>query len=548
MSPVRRALGLVIALPLLLAACGKDAPGAADGKPAGLAQDDRIAWLLASRTRTEPFAEDTSDLTAVLISKLASGQADPLAQAKLDLAEMGARALPALQRFFEANYADTITTARVINALDVAGMLPDGLGHALLMRGLDHPVGTVRLAALRGLMRQAGPADFERLEATASITGSEGQRELGLALWRADPARAVRELPKWAEGGMKAAIVMAFAPQLSEVRETEALGVLRGLLERVQGEFRARILSALARSGDAAALTELRTWLEDPDIGRREVAAHCLHDAGLQRELLPRLRADGYTPIRKLCAQALGEIPLDAEIRAALQDAAGDPSDEVRAIALAVLVKAGDAAGENEALELLKGNKSELERALLVLREGWGVRPELAERALTVLDGLRQGQFGTLRVERSSIWRAISQVPLERAARILYEEHRHNESPERLFSAHRWFLTQVGNTGEPGWRLVRELWRHETDPTRRVDLLMVSCYDRGEGGRRFLEEALDSGRMTPLEVLFAARELSRLGPAERVAPRLKRIVLGISDREVRPALNNLLWTWYGLER
>lgn len=554
MIRARRLSGALLALALLLAACSRhDAGGTsgasgADGTPVGLAQDDRIAWLLASRTRTEPFTADTSDLRAVLISKLASGQADPLAQAKLDLAQMGARALPELKRFFDANYSDAITTARVINALDVASLLPEGLGHELLMRGLDHPVGSVRLAALRGLTRQSTPQDFDRLEAVASLTGSEGQHELGMALWHADPARALRELPKWAEGGMKAEIVMAFAPRLGDVPDPQGLQAMRGLLERVQGEFRARLLSALARAGDAAALTELRTWLEDPEVSRREIAAHCLHDARLQRELLPRLRADGYAPIRKLCVEALGELALDDEIRSALQDAAGDPSDDVRLQALTVLVRAGDAAGENEALELLKGNKPELERALLVLRESWNRRAELAERALAVLDGLRQGQFGTLRVERSSIWRAISQVPLERAARILYEELQHNPSPERLFSAHRWFLTQIGNTGEAGWRFVRELWRQEGDPARRVDLLMASCYDRGESGRAFLEEALDSGRMTPLEVLFAAHELARMGPAERVAPRLKRITLGISDRAVRPALNNLLWSWYGLER
>ncbi len=531
-----------------LGGCSKEHAAPAQARLDPLAQDDRIAWLLQSRTRTEPFQEDTSELVAVLISKLASGQSDPLAQAKLDLADMGERALPALRRFFDAHYPDSISTARVINALDVASLLSDPLGHEILLRGIDHPVGSVRQAALRGMMRHALPEDFERLQAVASVTGSEGQLELGLALWHASPERVVRALPNWIEGSMKAAVVLAFAPKLSSVTDPELLAVLRSLLDKVQGEFRGRILSALAHSGDAAALTELRTWLESEDIPRREIAAHCLRDAGMQRELVSRLRQDGYAPIRKLAVQALGEIPLDDEVRAALQDAAGDPSEEVRTLALIALVHAGDAAGENEALELLKGSKSELERGLVVLREAWGTRRELAERALAVLDGLRQGTFGTLRVERGSIWRAISQVPLERAARILYDEMQHNASPDTHFSAHRWFLTQIGNTGEEGWRFVRGLWRQETDPVKRVDLLMASCYDRGEAGRAFLEEALDSGRMTPLEVLFAARELARMGPAERVAPRLKRVALSISDRDVRPALNNLLWSWYGLER
>ena len=53
--------------------------------------------------------------------------------------------------------------------------------------------------------------------------------------------------------------------------------------------------------------------------------------------------------------------------------------------------------------------------------------------------------------------------------------------------------------------------------------------------------------MTPLEVLYAANQLANMGPAERVAPLLKRVALGITDRSVRPALNNLLWAWYGLD-
>jgi len=58
---------------------------------------------------------------------------------------------------------------------------------------------------------------------------------------------------------------------------------------------------------------------------------------------------------------------------------------------------------------------------------------------------------------------------------------------------------------------------------------------------------LDSGRMTPPELLYAAQQLASMGPAERVAPRLKRLALTVDDRLIRPALNNLLWNWYGLE-
>lgn len=538
---------LVLAAWAACPGCSRENPSAGAAKPAGLAADERIAWLLASRTHSEPFLGDTSDLVPALISKLASGQSDPLAQAKLDLAAAGARALPALRQFFESCYGSETLVARVINALDTAALMPEGLGRPLLLRGLDHPMGSARVAALRGLVHEARPEDYERLRTVGAITGAEGQLQLAQALWRADPGRVVHELPGWIEGAMPGGIVLALGTLIARCEDHAALLALKPLLPKVTLEFGTRLRAALAKAGDEESLQQLRAMLADPAVEQREQAAKCLHEAGLQRELLPVLRGDGALALRELAAQALSELPFDDELRAALEAAAGDPAVEVRGMALTVLVGAHDPLGENEALALLKGDRSELERGLLVLREALKTRRELAERALAVLDGLRTGAIGPLRVERSSIWRAIAQIPLEAAARILFDELEHQPSPDRNFSAHRWFVTQIGNTGPEGLRLVRQRWRSENDPQRRVDLLNASCYDRGEEGRKFLEEAIDSQRMTPLELLYAAQQLASMGPAERVAPRLKRMALGVQDKAVRPALNHLLWTWYGLE-
>jgi len=372
------------------------------------------------------------------------------------------------------------------------------------VRGLDHPVGSVRVAALRGMGRQALPEDFERLKIVASVTGSEGYSQLAQALWKSDSARVVSELPLWLDGSMPTQVILPLGQLLHTLPDRAALLTLEPLLPKVTGEFRARLLGALALAGDAKALAELREMLADPLVARRETAANVARDAGLQRELLGRLREDGQATVRVIAAQALSELPLDDELRAALQLAAGDPSEDVRGLALRALVLARDPAGENEALELLKGERSDLERGLLVLRDAMRVRRELAERALALLDGLRTGSIGPLRVEKSSIWRAIAQVPLEAAARILFEELEHQPSPDRNFSAFRWFTTQIGNTGPEGWRLVRERWAKTSDPAQRLDLMNASCYDRDEPGRVFLEEALEGGRMTPPELLDAA--------------------------------------------
>ena len=514
----------------------------------GLAQDERIAFLLASKRHTEVFQDDTSQLVPALVSKLASGQSDPLAQAKMDLAAAGERALPDLKRFFDACYADEALAARLINALDCVALMEPSLGRPILLRGLDHPVASVRLAALRGMGKQALPEDFERLKLLAGITGSEGHEQLAMALWHADSARLVRELPEWIDGGrMPGQVILALGPLLSRFEDKPALLPLKPLAPRLAVEFQCRVLAALARAGDEDSLKELRAWLHDPVMPRREFAARCLTDAGLARELLPSLREEGYLPARLLAAQGLRTLPMDDELRGAFATALGDPSEEVRAVALAALVDARDASGENEALELLKGERPDLERGLRALRDAMAQRPELCERVLGVLDGLRSGSLQPLRVELSSIWRAMAQVPSEHAARILYDELQHQPSPDKHFSASRWFTTQIGNTGPAGWRFVRACWATENDPQRRLDLMNASCYDRGEDGRAFLESALASGRMTPLELRYAANQLVHMGPAERVAPLLKRVALGVDDKTVRPALNSLLWTWYGLE-
>ena len=51
--------------------------------------------------------------------------------------------------------------------------------------------------------------------------------------------------------------------------------------------------------------------------------------------------------------------------------------------------------------------------------------------------------------------------------------------------------------------------------------------------------------VTPYEILVAADYLVRLGPASEVAPILKRVALRLEHPEVRPALQCLLWRFYG---
>lgn len=546
-------LGLLLGL---LAACSPDPvqPGNAGAPATGgnpvdeLVAEPRIVELLGT-ARTEPFLEDTSDIIPVLASKLEFALSEPLHAAKRELAELGPAALPEVTRIYDRNADDPQLTPRAVNAMEVAARMREGTAHALLIRGMLHPTSTVRVVALRGMRSAARPSDFEMLVAQGPLCGPESFDELAAALWQSDKLRVAMSLPEWVmKRTVPPLVLLGIGPRLHEISDPAALEVLRELAPSVEGEMRARIWAALAKNGDPAALGGLRAWLKDEQVQRRELAAHCLRDAGLQKELVSSLRDDAYIPIRKLAAQALSEIELDAEALAVLEQALGDPSDEVRGVALGALVNKRVAIAENEALDLLKGDRPELERALVVLREPMLRQPELAERALAVLSGLENGSIGPLRVERSSLWRAMAQVPTRAAAQLLYARAATEPSPTKGITAHQWFTTQMGNCGAAGRELARTQWAAEQDPIRRMDLMMVACFEPDDAAREFLLQAFESGRMSAPEQLYAAFSLARIGPAAVVAPLLKRAALEVDDPRVRPAFNNLLWSWYGRYR
>ena len=56
---------------------------------------------------------------------------------------------------------------------------------------------------------------------------------------------------------------------------------------------------------------------------------------------------------------------------------------------------------------------------------------------------------------------------------------------------------------------------------------------------------VDDESIHPYERLYAADRAIRIGPASRVAPALKRAYQACTDPRLRPALQCLLWTWYG---
>jgi HEAT repeat protein len=110
--------------------------------------------------------------------------------------------------------------------------------------------------------------------------------------------------------------------------------------------------------------------------------------------------------------------------------------------------------------------------------------------------------------------------------------------------AHEWFVLQASNSGVAGQPFLIEELASETDALRRLDLLWAIGAPGNDAAREALIEFLERDDVEPLEKLFAAQQLVRMGPAGEIAPRLKQLALRIEDPVARRALQCLLWKWY----
>ena len=111
--------------------------------------------------------------------------------------------------------------------------------------------------------------------------------------------------------------------------------------------------------------------------------------------------------------------------------------------------------------------------------------------------------------------------------------------------AHRWLVMQASNSGQVGRAALSAAWAREEEGERRMDYLWGASLSAEEDTREFLLEVVMSPEAFDYERIYAADRLARMGPTPMVAPILKRACLGITDAVVRPAFEELLWTWYG---
>ncbi|MDA0947398.1 MAG: hypothetical protein O2799_02710, partial [Planctomycetota bacterium] len=178
--------------------------------------------------------------------------------------------------------------------------------------------------------------------------------------------------------------------------------------------------------------------------------------------------------------------------------------------------------------------------------------PGAAEEAFELLAPLLRGARD--RSQRIALMQSLSHIPTAEAADLLWAQISEFQGEVKGVTPHRFVCGLSWNTGEPGRQRLRSRLGEELDPLRRLDLIEWIWQDRSEASREVLMEALlqpreglDAGAR-PLEVLYLADRLAVMGPAEVVAPRIEWAYKESTDPVARPALQCMLWQWFGDQR
>lgn len=511
--------------------------------------DQRIADLLIPCAERQLYNRDTAQVIPILVEKLERGFTEPLQRAKEELAGLGDEAITEVRRLAERWYLEPEGSSYVANALDVAVLSDAESAHDVVLHFLSHPTSQLRLNAIRGMARRhARPEDFDRLRDQMVGESVQLHQAFSSALYRADKERAEDLFIEWLRTERFVDLWTTIVPYLAQTEREEVGQACLQLSVRAPSVVQPFLLAAAAKMGDENALNILRDQLSaESEIRLR--AAQALSAAGLGLELVPTLRADPDVGMRVIAAIALEEFADQTYARDALSEGIGDPSKEVRGACLEALLKVQDAAATSLLLSLLGQSMEDMQEALALLRNHWESTPGLAERAFEVLLSRYESVRERPMSEQKVVLKAMGQVPLRAAAKFLHDRalEIEREGLAESFAglrAHHWFMIQAANTGHPGRSYLASMLEQETDPSKRLDLIWVVAADRTDFARNFLIEFLEDGERSPYETLFAAQILARLGPAERVAPKLQRICYRMRNEDVRLALRCLMWNWY----
>ena len=529
--------------------CGGESSEAPAVAAPDLRVERRIAELLVPCANDSFYDRDLSDPIPILVDKLERGRPDPLKRAKEELGIQGEAAFPELARFFQRNYSDQMRSAYLENTVDALAFNQTDVAHELLLEASLHPQESVRSKAMDGLRRHARAVDFDALAPRLLTETPEIRRQIVSTLWDMDAARTEDLVLDWLEHGDRRELWAQGLPPLASSTRESTVQRCAALFVRFEPFVAAPLAACAARGGDANALAYLRAELHHESADRRMAAVTAATRATLAGELEHSLLEDPSDDVRAMAIPGVNSLPeLGEPQRTWLRTALDDPSPVVQGESLKVLCAHGDPDGITRALFQLDAEAGLLQSALLALREPMRHDEALARTALErllqrhVLEEERPVQ------QRTATFKAIAQVPLREAAEFLRRTGQAAAS-ERIESlrAHEWLMIQASNTGTEGRRFLYEEIAAEQDPLQRLDLVDALASERDDLARTGLLALVEDRRLLPLERLFAANALIRVGPSWEVAPRLKRVAYAMVEPEeldARAALQCLLWTWY----
>ena len=504
--------------------------------------------LLVGCERSAFYDRDLSDITAVLLEKLERARPEALKRAKEELGTLGTRAFPTLSNAFHAYYSDQIRSGHLENVVDALTFNASDEAHELLLEALRHAQESVRSKALDGLRQHARPGDFDLLVERMAIETREIRRQIVGAVFTADRPRAEAQLLDFIERGVEHDLWPSAGPLLVQTESAETAARCNQLFGGLDPLLAAHLAASAARFGLAAGLEHLRAELRAPEASRRLIAASLLGAAHLVDELGPALLADESSAVRTVAAGSSRAVELTEERRTWLRTALNDASPDVQSEALAALCEHHDEEGLGRALAQLDGQSAQLQSALLALRAPLARDPELARTALERLFQRHALEEHRPIQQRTATFKAIGQMPLREAAEFLHRTGVEAGAEElESLRAHDWLLIQAANTGFEGRTYLAEALDEEPDALRRIDLIDALGTTRDDLARTVLLRLVEFDARAPLERLFAAKALIRVGPSWEIAPRLKRVAFAMQapeDAEARAALQCLLWQWY----
>ncbi|MFT7486811.1 MAG: hypothetical protein ACI9F9_002667 [Candidatus Paceibacteria bacterium] len=486
----------------------------------------------------------------ILVSKLQNAPQSVLRNVREELAILGEPALLELARMVRRRYGDRHSAHTIGNALGVFEMSEASAGAAgqeLLQDCLGHPQDTVRNAAIRALSVHASPGLYEDLRALLPVVKGEIRGRLLTAMFRSDRRRAESMVATWIEAGSHLELMDVAGRLVAHSADEQTAALFAPLLSQIQSQLqRAFFSAAQSRAGDESPGMKYLESLIGSEAPQDRMDALMALEFSVRLDLVAGVLVSDEDPyLRSMACGGLVQHAANPIAKKALDVALNDEDAKIREVALKALLSVGDERARDSAIELWKGAQQGVGIVTRAMAGNWEQHPGLSQRVLKILTERFETRSGDELARREFLIQSIAQIPGPESSRYLLAMADSEVESVKGLSAHRFLSMQVSNTGLPGHRLLREQWRQEQDPARRFDLLWAATLGHDESTSVFLIEVLQAQRSLPHERLWSAERLAAEGPASSAAPIIKRANLRMNDRDFRPAMECLLWRWYG---